>query len=257
MFSKKDEKTEVYEACATWYSTPSGIYALEQLDNQIEHYLGKIFGYYALEMGALVDRHQFLDKSRVSSCFSLGYGCDQKNIALKAEVAALPIDVDSIDLVLASHVLECADNPHQVLREIDRVLVPEGHCLFISFNSLAVWSGHRTCCKHTGQTVKPYGTHRIRDWFSVLGWEMLDVSYIGFRSSCLKGKMFDRLVKLEKWGSLYWPIFSNITIIHAKKHALIMPVTKQKRKKARIVVPANVAINPASRSSHYCDRKKD
>ena len=258
MFSKKHKKIDGYEGCSAWYSTPAGIYAREKLESEIENYLSEIFGFYALEMGALVNQHQFLDKSRVRSCFSLGNKRDQKNIALKADVSALPIDVDSIDLVLASHVLEYADNPHHVLREIDRVLVPEGHCLFISFNSLALWGGHRTGCKNNiGKSIKPYGLYRIRDWFSILGWEMLDVSYVGFRSPRLKGKSFDRLAKLEKWGGLYWPIFSNLTIIHAKKHALIMPTAKQKRPKASIMVPKNVVINPTSRSSHHCDRKEE
>lgn len=264
MFDKKCGKTNVYDACAAWYETPAGTYALQQLDNKIENYLSKIFGYYALEMGALVGRHHFLDKSRVSTCFSLGHASyhhenntkrAEQKIELTAE-AALPIDFDSVDLVLASHVLECACNPHQVLREIDRILIPEGQCLFINFNALALWGGHRAFCNQADKTVKPYGLYRIRDWFSVLGWEVLDVSYVSFRSSYLKGKTFERLLKLEKWGSLYWPIFSNITIIHAKKHALIMPPAKQKRRKAGIIVPTNVGINPASRSSHYCDQTK-
>ena len=39
----------------------------------------------------------------------------------------LPIESNSIDLVLLPHILEFSANPHQILREVHRVLVPEGH----------------------------------------------------------------------------------------------------------------------------------
>ena len=38
----------------------------------------------------------------------------------------LPFESQSIDLVVLPHVLEFSDNPHQVLREVERILRPEG-----------------------------------------------------------------------------------------------------------------------------------
>lgn len=254
MVTEKTQKDVLYEACAAWYSTPAGEYALAQLDKKISNYLSRIFGYYAIEMGVLVNDHHFLDNSRVSSCYAMGKG--QKEVVFKAEVDALPIAEDSVDLVVASHVLECAANPHQVLREIDRVLVPEGQCLLISFNSLALWHGQRAFCAEREQYANLYGVHRVRDWLSLLGWETLDVSYVSFRPSYLKGNFFKRMEKLEKWGELYWPIFANISIIHAKKQALIMPPAKRKRE-SRVIMPGKVAINPTSRSANNCDSSKD
>ena len=41
----------------------------------------------------------------------------------------LPIASNSIDLLLLPHVLEFSVNPHQILREVQRVLMPDGHAV--------------------------------------------------------------------------------------------------------------------------------
>ena len=51
----------------------------------------------------------------------------------------LPIATQSIDLVVLPHVLEFADEPHQILREVDRVLMPEGRLVIVGFNPWSLW----------------------------------------------------------------------------------------------------------------------
>ncbi|MBK6906226.1 MAG: methyltransferase domain-containing protein [Rhodocyclaceae bacterium] len=46
-----------------------------------------------------------------------------------SDVHHLPFASNSIDLVVVPHTLEFDSNPHQVLREVERVLVPEGQVL--------------------------------------------------------------------------------------------------------------------------------
>ena len=47
-------------------------------------------------------------------------------VALRAEFRDLPIASNSIDLLLLQHALEFSEHPHQILREVQRVLMPEG-----------------------------------------------------------------------------------------------------------------------------------
>ncbi len=50
--------------------------------------------------------------------------------------------IDSIDLVFLPHTLEFSADPHQVLRETERVLIPEGRVIILGFNplsSLGLW----------------------------------------------------------------------------------------------------------------------
>src|SRR5690625_7466005 len=58
---------------------------------------------------------------------------------LAAQPEALPFETQSIDLILLPHVLENAYDSHQVLREIERVLVPEGLVIITGFNPLSLW----------------------------------------------------------------------------------------------------------------------
>ncbi len=258
--SEEDEKKHLYAACSAWYQTPAGQFALQKLDEKISENIAEIFGYFALESGVLLDSHHFLDRSRVDTRFALGRHA--KTATIKADMEALPLDFDSIDLVVASHVLECSFDPHQVLREIDRVLVADGHCVFIGFNPLAFWHSRGSFCASKETTRRPqlYGVSRVRDWLSLLGWKVNKISYASFRPTFTKGKLFDRLEKMEEWGSLYWPIFGNLYIIYAQKQVMGGIVRKPKWD-ATTVLPSKVAINttPSSpsipRSTQTRDRK--
>ena len=58
---------------------------------------------------------------------------------LYAKCHELPIATQSIDLVLLPHVLEFAEEPHAVLREVDRVMMPEGRLVIVGFNPWSLW----------------------------------------------------------------------------------------------------------------------
>ncbi|CAA6828717.1 MAG: Unknown protein [uncultured Thiotrichaceae bacterium] len=244
------------DACRDWYESPAGEYALASLNDRLEEYLSEIFGYFALETGVLIGKSHFLEHSKVKTNLTLGRANQQGDIV--AEIEQLPVDFDSVDLVIGSHILECSAFPHQVLREVDRVLVSQGHCILIGFNPMAWWFGRRSFCKRDGQSSpRFYGVHQVRDWFSLLGWEIQHTSYHSFRPSFLRGKVFDRLENMEKWGPLYWPIFGNIYMIHARKLDVIRPPSKVKWESAVAVLPGKVAINPTSRSSHQRGKPYD
>jgi len=255
--SEEDKKKHLYTSCSAWYKTPVGEFALQKLDEKISENFSEIFGYFAFESGALLNTHQFLRSSRVDTCFSLGR--DVENIektAVKADVEALPLDFDSIDLVLMNHVLECSNDPHQVLREVDRVLVADGHCIIVGFNPLSFWQNRRSFCDSAGSTMVPrlYGVSRMRDWISLLGWKINKISYLSFRARFMKGRLFTKLEKMEKWGSLYWPVFGNIYIIHAQKQVMGGILRKPEWDAAK-VLPPKIAINPTPRSTQTRERK--
>ncbi len=257
---EEDEKKHLYAACSAWYETPAGQFALQKLEDKISENLIEIFGYFALESGALLDSHQFLGESRVDTRFSLGRYA--KTASIKADMEALPIDFDSVDLVIASHVLECSRDPHQVLREIDRVLVADGHCIFIGFNPLAFWHSRRSFCvsKETDQNPHLYGVSRVRDWLSLLDWKVNKISYASFRPTFMKGKIFDRLEKMEKWGSLYWPIFGNLYIIYAQKQVVGGILRKPQWQTSKVltpdvVIPTTPSASTIPGSSQNRDRK--
>ncbi|MCK5895439.1 MAG: class I SAM-dependent methyltransferase [Cocleimonas sp.] len=249
--------------CAAWYQGLSGQYALLQLDAIISEYLSEIFGYYCLNLGILSERKEFLNNSRISTGFSIGCGVNKNDVIAMPE--QLPIAADEVDLVIASHVLECSNNPHQVLREIDRVLVPEGHCILIGFNPYALMGAKRLLkplriknkevsgtlgTPETSSDLSPhyqkYKTRtvsHVRDWFSLLGFETLEVNYLGFRPSIKNEKLFASNAWMEKWGAKLWPVLGSLYIIHAKKHMIAMRPHKKVWETPFVLTGGKVALN--------------
>lgn len=223
--------------CKNWYESLAGKQALSQLDDLCAEYMSEIFGYYALEMGALSGHTHFSEHSRVA--FSATMGTDPLVNDVIATPEQLPIETDNIDLVLASHVLESSSDPHQVLREIDRILVPEGQLILIGFNP---WSLMRSCRQLRKKGDLPVMS-RVRDWFSLLGFEMLDVQYLGFRPGLQNEKLYQRLSWMESLGKVAWPVFSNLYVIHAKKQVIARRPYKKVWKAPILLSGGKVALN--------------
>ena len=69
--------------------------------------------------------------------------------ACACDSVALPFPAASLDLVLMPHTLEHSPDPHQTLREVERVLVPEGRVVITGFNPdqpVGLSAKTRACC---------------------------------------------------------------------------------------------------------------
>jgi ubiquinone/menaquinone biosynthesis C-methylase UbiE len=60
-------------------------------------------------------------------------------IDLHCDFAALPFPANSLDLVVLPHTLELDADPHATLREVERVLVPEGRVVICGVNPASLW----------------------------------------------------------------------------------------------------------------------
>lgn len=244
-----------------WYRHAEGAYVLTQLDNYLEARLQAIFGYYALELGVLVGQHDFLAQSRVTDRYRLAptYPLDaitpnpstlpnetdkptnSNTIDICAETEFLPIMADNIDLIFAAHVLECSNKPHQVLREIDRVLVPEGHCFLLGFNPMSfVGLQHRFFRQSSlGKKSHKYclrPAHQTKDWLKLLGFDILAIKHFAYRPAIAQqqpawfASIWRSLAWMESIGSNYLPALGSVYLIHAQKQVMSrLPPVKKSR----------------------------
>ncbi|MEE9309911.1 MAG: class I SAM-dependent methyltransferase [Cocleimonas sp.] len=256
---------------ANWYQTLSGQSSLNSLDSLCAETLSEIFGYYAIEIGMLSGQHGLLKHSRITAGFSLvddvskvksstpfGQKGEHQSSVISS-IEQLPIATDNIDLVIASHTLESSQDPHQVLREIDRVLVPEGHCILIGFNPFSLSqlgktirsrfinrSTNRGANKNKPHDESIYQTRsvaRVRDWFSVLGFEVVDVQYMGMRPAVKNKKLFDALSWLERLGEYAGPMLGNMYVIHAKKQMAAIRPDKKVWRAPAVLSGGKVVLN--------------
>ena len=115
------------------------------------------------------------------------------------EFGALPFPEASLDLVVLPHTLELNTDPHATLREVERVLVPEGRVVICGLNPASLW-GLRQRRAHLyrrlgfGELYLPnagefIGYWRLRDWLRLLSFEVESGRFGCYRPA----------VRTEKW----------------------------------------------------------
>ena len=105
--------------------------------------------------------------------------------SLHCDFDALPFDAASLDLVVLPHALELARDPHLTLREVERVLVPEGRVVIVGFNPASLWGTAPAArapapaagLAQPGELFLPragefIGYRRLRDWLRLLSFEV-------------------------------------------------------------------------------------
>lgn len=254
------KQSDMLNYCSSWYQSHSGKSCLLTLEDICTDNMSEVFGYYAIETGVLSGHYDLLQYSRIAAGFSLVDKSNaeilesktngNKDYSVMSTPEQLPISTDNIDLVVASHVLESSKNPHQILREIDRVLVPEGHCILIGFNPFALShvgaqasKSLRSGFKRESNHYKMRSVHRIRDWFSLLGFDVVDVSYVGFRPGVKNKKVYDSLAWLDRVGNYMGPILGSMYVVHAKKRVIAMRPDKKVWKAPAVLSGGKVALN--------------
>ena len=121
-----------------WLQTPAGIYLREWESRQFDKVIADIFGYHALQLG--LSAIPALQSSRIRHCWvSENQSTTEPAPALFSEDVALPFPDQSLDVVVMPHTLELSRDPHSCLREVDRVLVPDGRVVISGFNPLSLW----------------------------------------------------------------------------------------------------------------------
>ncbi|MFM9940427.1 MAG: methyltransferase domain-containing protein [Hyphomicrobiaceae bacterium] len=130
---------------------------------------------------------------------------------------SLPLPDNSVDHLLAIHAIEAADNVRGQLREMWRVLKPEGRLLLIVPNRRGVWARLDTTPFGHGQPYNATQLERLlKDaLFTPIDW-----------SAALHMPPFDRRIvlrsamSLEKLGNRMSPAFAGVIIVEAQKELL-------------------------------------
>src|SRR5258706_15411480 len=117
-----------------WLSTPQGAYVLGWELAQYDSAVDDVFGFRAVQVG--LPEVDFLRQNRIRFRFNLAL---EPGAAIAADPLQLPLASQSVDLVALPHVLEFHPNPHEVLREAERVLMTEGQIVISGFNTASLW----------------------------------------------------------------------------------------------------------------------
>jgi len=210
------------ESLASWFDTALGQYVLEREREFYDRVVADIFGYNALQYGsAQID---LLRTSRIPSRWCIG---SAGPIALKADFRDLPIAANSIDLVVLPHVLEFTDDPHQILREVVRVLVPEGQVVISGFNPWSLLGLKRIAPSARAQipwSGRFINLSRLKDWLSLLSFDVIGGRMHGYVPPFSQDRWLRRFNFLDSAGDRWWPFAGGIYFLQAVKRVRGMRV---------------------------------
>ncbi|AZY50289.1 class I SAM-dependent methyltransferase [Bordetella avium] len=237
------ETTAPIVELAEWFQTPPGKYALAWERARFDEEVADVFGYYAWQMG-LADP-DLLANNRMPFKAWVGADLFTSDTAWPARVQAqpelLPFESQSVDLLVLPHMLECAEAPHEVLREVERVLVPEGRVVISGFNPWSLWGVRNALPGMEAWLPVPLKSQvslpRLRDWLKLLSFEVDRGHYGCFIPACRNESWIKRWHFMEGLGKRWWRVGGAVYVVSAVKRVsgmrLIGPAWKKKRKAAQ------------------------
>ena len=225
-----------------WLATPAGQYLCAWEQTFLDRAVADIFGFHALQLG-LPALHA-LQANRMPhhwlACDAHPEVCPTNRDVLLSNYEALPFADASLDLLVLPHTLELSYDPHATLREVQRVLVPEGRVVICGFNPNSLW-GVRQSFRRTLSDVGDFIGHgRLRDWLQLLSFEVESSSFGCYRPAVETERWLQRWAWMDAAGVRWWPIFGSIYGVVAVKRVhgmrLMSPAWKRAAPRAAAVV---------------------
>ena len=252
---------------ASWFHTPPGAYARAWERERLDELTADIFGYNAVQLG--MPQLDALAANRmpnrwVTDSVMPASGADalhdssdahQRAVVVVHDFAELPFASQSLDLVVLPHVLEFAAEPHQVLREVERVLIPEGQVIICGFNPVSLWGMRQFGGRLTGAHFLPVhgefiSVPRLKDWLKLLNMEINRGHFGCYAPPCATDKWLGRFAFMEKAGNRWWPYLGALYIVQAIKRVkgmrLIGPAWEKRSARMQPGVPVTNRMKSAN-----------
>jgi len=249
----QSECSEILHELESWYGRESGHYLVESTRSALSGILDTSFGYHALQLSATRNL-PLLDASPINHRIYAAE-CPGELVDLVTRGEELPLESDSIDVVIAHHSLEFAENPHQVLRELQRVLTPQGHLVVIGFNPFSLQGINARLRGLLGhplwQRNRPVSENRLADWMRLLGCEVQNRTRLYGVPPVGSGRLRRWLIRCDAWSNRLNLPLGGLYIVHAIKQvsALHRPHRLRPRRGRLIGLAAPVATPRAGAAS--------
>lgn len=243
-----------------WYQTVLGAELQSAECKQLDCVLSNLFGYHLLQLGCPMEL-DLLAHSRIKHRMVLETDnsvkqsdCMQGTERCLGMAHQLPFANDSLDVLVLPHTLEFEAEPHQLLREVDRTLIPEGHVVILGFNPWSLWGLVRL---FLGWRHQPpwcghfFSTTRVKDWLALLGFDTVLVQGYFYRPPIQHSGLLERMKLLEYSGSRWWSVFGGGYVLVAKKRVTTLTPIKPRWHSKRRLLGGGLAEPTANRSTHH------
>ncbi len=241
---------EFRQALCQWFTGEAGRPLLQAEQALLRRLSEGLFGYYLVDIQGVAG-----DLSGVADCpvrEKLRLGTGDGILDIRAEGERLPLRTDAIDVAVLHHGLDYALDPQQVLREVERVLIPEGRVLIVGFNPFSLWGIWRWFLKRRGQV--PWCGHflsyrRVADWLGLLGFDIEYTDVTGFGLSLAHAALGEGPPgRFERLARRLWPMFAGVYVIRAVKRVSTVTPIRPRWRALGVLSPRGV-IEPSARGA--------
>ena len=262
-----------------WLQTPAGRYVLEWEQGHLDTAVADLFGFHALQLGLpeldalsanrMPHRWVAVETAAPEVVNPVNTAkVPRVALALHCDFDALPFDSSSLDLVVLPHALELARDPHLALREVERVLVPEGRVVIVGFNPASLWGLRQAIGRlrrglglgNKRELYLPGGGEfmryrRLRDWLRLLSFEVEAGRFGCYRPPVRSQTWLSRFEWTERFGERWWPVFGAVYFVVAVKRVRGMRLVGLVREQRAIqqAAPAPVVAN----NHHHSNNEPD
>ncbi len=235
------------ENLSDWLNTAQGRYVLSREQDYFDRAVSDIFGFNALQLGWC--EHDFLRASRMPLRTLAG---DESGAALRLCADELPLASESVDLVILPHVLEFSEHPHQILREVERILIAEGSVLISAFNPYSLWGARRVLGAKQGYpwAGEFIAQRRLKDWLALLGFVVVSGRYAVHAPPFNLSSSLARCKFMETASERWWAVSGGVYFLHAIKRVPGMRLIQPKWNKKLVprLLPATSKLNNARKT---------
>lgn len=241
-------------ALQAWYDGVVGQRVWQCEKRLLDHHLPDLFGYHLMSLGVSPSL-PLADASPIHHRFCLSPVLLQGNtVSACANLHALPVESESVDVALLHHSLDYSEDPHQLLRETARVLMPFGHVLVFGFQRWSALGIQQALCSRVGND--PVVSHdfisvtRLHDWLKLLDFEIIKSRHTVYVPPQLGEGIRSRLQWFERFGwGAQLPFGSVYFVLARKTVAGVRPLVAPWEKIALRNPLAALAPRPAAPNS--------
>ncbi len=213
-----------------WFSSNLGRLLLDAEHRLIGEWSADLFGYQLLELCSFDNDLFYLRSCVIKNKVHISPLASHsgQQLQLRALPEKLPVATDYIDAAVLLHTLDFAADPRQVLREIERVLIPEGRLIICGFNPYSLWGARRWlpgARKRQPWKGKFISYARLQDWLALLGFDVERTATRMFCPPVQHRQLLGRSYKLEILGQRWLPWLAGVYMVQAvKRVSTVTPV---------------------------------
>ncbi len=174
-----------------------------------------------------------------------------QGLSVLVDETELPLCDEQADRILIVHMLEWSENTRALLRELWRVLAPDGRLLIIVPHRRGLWARVDTTPFGYG---RPFSRPQLMQLLKEAMFSPEDWQHALYMPPFHWRVLLRWPVFWERLGLVLWPAFSGVIMVEASKQVCGAVPVRESRRFRRRIMPVPAGVIPRNAASSSCHR---